>query len=132
MITDNRGDMIEIQDIDIEINTINNMTHNMKKREDSDIEMDMNDNMIENTRSNTTVITNNTVFSSDEEDLFLPDPNIIPPTPVRQTSSQNTSPDVQITKMTPAKSFTFNPLTFQSREEIGIRVLITHFKSIPF
>ena len=70
MITDNRGDMIEIQDIDIEINTINNMTHNMKKREDSDIEMDMNDNMIENTRSNTTVIKNNTVFSSDEEDLL--------------------------------------------------------------
>ena len=34
--------------------------------------------------------------------------------------------------MTPAKSFTFNPITFQSREEIGPRVLITHFKKIPF
>ena len=63
---------------------------------------------------------------------FLPDPNTILPAPVRQTSSQNTSPDVQITKVTPAKSSRFNPLTFQSREEIGPRVLITHFKSIPF
>ena len=37
-------------------------------------------------KSNRTVITNNTVFSSDKEDSFLPDPNIIPHTPVRQTS----------------------------------------------
>ena len=110
--TDNREDMIEIQD--------------------NDIEMDTNDNTIENMKQNTTIMRNNTVLSSDKEDAFLSDPNTIPPTPVRQTSSQNTSPDVQMTKVTQAKSFPFNPLTFQSREEIGQRVLITHFKSIPF
>ena len=59
--TDNRRDMIEIQDSDLEMDMINSTIHNMKKMEDSNIEMDK--NMIKNTKSNTTVITNNTVFS---------------------------------------------------------------------
>ena len=126
--TDNIENTIEIQDSNIEMDMSNNTIHNMKKVED----MDTTDNMIVNTNSNTTVITNNTVFSSDKEDSFLPDPNILQHTPVRQTSSQNTNLDVQITKVTPPKTFTFNPITFQSREEIGPRVLITHFNSIPF
>ena len=109
---DNRGDMIEIQDSDIEMDTINNTIHNMKKMEDSHIEMDMKDNTIKNTKSNTTVITNNTVFSSDEEDSFLADPNIIQLTPARQTSCQNTSPDVQKTEVMLAKNLHIHPPHF--------------------
>ena len=81
--TDNREDMIEIQDSNIEMDPMNNTIQNMKKMEDSDIEMDTNGNTIENMIQNTTVIINNTVFSSDEEDSFLPDHNIIAPTPVK-------------------------------------------------
>ena len=130
--TDNIENIIEIEDSNIEMDTINSMIHYMEKVEDINIEMKTTDNTIVNMNSNTTVITNNTVFSSDKEDSFLPDSSILQPTPVRQTSSQNTNPDVQITKVMPAKTFTFKTLTFQSRGEIGPQVLITHFNGIPF
>ena len=126
--TDNIENTIEIQDRNIEMDTSNNTIHNMKKVED----MDTTDNTIVNMNSNTTVITNITVFSSDEEEWTPPDTDILQPKPVRQTSSQNTNSDIEITKVMPAKTFIFNPLTFQSREEIGPRVLIIHFNSIPF
>ena len=102
--------MIEIQDNDIEMDMINKMIYNMNKMEDGDMEIDTNDNTIENTKSVTRVITNNTVFSLDKEDSFLPDPKLIQYTPARQTSSQSITCDIQITNVMPAKTLHSNPL----------------------
>ena len=63
------------------------------------------------------------MFTLDEEDAFLDDMSML---------SQSQSPDVTITKVTQSKGFTFNPLSPQSREEIGPRLLITDFRPIQF
>ena len=107
--TNNTENTIEIQDSDIQMHMINYTKHNMNKVEDGDIDMDTNDNMIENMKSNTIVITNNTVFSLDEEDSFLPDRNIIQHTPVRQTSSQNITCHMDITNVMPGKKYIQTP-----------------------
>ena len=73
-----------------------------------------------------------TVFTSDEEDSFLPDVKPVTSTPVSQKKMEVEYNDVMVTHLCVRNNFTFKPLTLRSREEIGPRLLIIQFNNIPF
>ena len=68
----------------------------------------------------------NVIFTSDEEDNIFDD--IIEDDTMAYCDSNN---ELQIVGET-TTTFTFNPLTWSSREEVGPLVQITKFKDIPF
>ena len=131
--------------------TAKNNTNTTVNTGEYDNELDMIDNMIGNTQaiSDFDRTVGDTVFTSDEEDSFLPDPNAMTSTPITHkdigssyitmkegqmeevTMKEEQKEDVTITKYVQGKQFDFNPLSLRSREEIGPR-LITEFNHIPF
>ena len=81
--------------------------------------------------SHITEVHEETVFTSDEEDSFLPASKCVTSTPISQ-KMEIESNIVLVTQLCLGNNFTFKPLTLRSREEIGPRLLITQFNDIQF
>ena len=111
--------------------TITN-THGNANEEKSNTNNAM-DYMIVDTQeiSGITEVHEETVFTSDEEDSFLPDVKPVTSIPISQKMEVGYN-DVMVTHLSVGNNFTFKPLILRSREEIGPRLLITQFNDIPF